>query len=324
MCQILWRIILFTGIITNVQADVSQNNKVSEGVCSNGTGTWLVSEVCLTSGYQPNEAPNEAKIYSIFRTPKITEVNEKKKTLSFILRQSRLWEDSRIITAFSKMNLINGGLDVTLEDPPGTLNLPIWYPFLHIKDLSKESRSLYNPYWTSQIRILASNPFHPNITLVNLTIDWRVSIICEFDYSNFPFDNQMCHFREETRKSNVEQVLFDTENTNHNIKKFKAVGFHITITFFGNNMTYHDGTNEVGFDVHIRRLIQPYLLQFYLPCFAIVVVSQISFIIPLTEIPGRIVLIVTQFLTLTNIFIYQMVRSIVKLSITLYSFTSGG
>ena len=40
---------------------------------------------------------------------------------------------------------------------------------------------------------------------------------------------------------------------------------------------------------------------------AIVVVSFISFLVPLTAIPGRIALVVTQFLTLTNMFIHQMV-----------------
>ena len=41
---------------------------------------------------------------------------------------------------------------------------------------------------------------------------------------------------------------------------------------------------------------------------AIVVVAQISFIIPMSAIPGRVALVVTQFLTLTNIFIHEMVR----------------
>ena len=40
---------------------------------------------------------------------------------------------------------------------------------------------------------------------------------------------------------------------------------------------------------------------------AIVVVSIMGFIIPASAIPGRVALLVTQFLTLINLFIYQMV-----------------
>ena len=76
---------------------------------------------------------------------------------------------------------------------------------------------------------------------------------------------------------------------------------------------FKNGTCKCGFDVTLARMIQPYLFQYYFPSIAIVVVSQISFIIPLSAIPGRIGLIVTQFLTLTNIFIHQMVSEYKKL-----------
>lgn len=67
--------------------------------------------------------------------------------------------------------------------------------------------------------------------------------------------------------------------------------------------------NDYGFDIELRRLVQPYIFQYYFPSAAIVAVSHISFIIPLNSIPGRVGLVVTQFLTLTNIFIYQMSSS---------------
>ena len=59
----------------------------------------------------------------------------------------------------------------------------------------------------------------------------------------------------------------------------------------------------------MKRIQQPYLLKYYLPCIAIVTVTQISFYIPPDAIPGRIALLVTQFLTLTNLFISEQVIS---------------
>ena len=64
---------------------------------------------------------------------------------------------------------------------------------------------------------------------------------------------------------------------------------------------------EVGFNITMKRVQQPYLLKYYLPCVAIVVVTQISFYIPPDAIPGRVALLVTQFLTLTTLFISEQV-----------------
>ena len=86
----------------------------------------------------------------------------------------------------------------------------------------------------------------------------------------------------------------------HSSKRYEAAGFDVSI-HFGNL------SNGIGFDMDIRRLILPYVFEYYLPSIAIVLVSFISFIVPLSSLPGRIGLIVTQFLTLTNIFIHQMV-----------------
>ena len=65
--------------------------------------------------------------------------------------------------------------------------------------------------------------------------------------------------------------------------------------------------NRVGMEITMQRLTTSFFLKYYIPCVAIVLVSEIGFIIPLTAIPGRVALLVTQFLTLTNIFINSMV-----------------
>ena len=49
--------------------------------------------------------------------------------------------------------------------------------------------------------------------------------------------------------------------------------------------------------------------MYYIPSILIVLVSEIGFVVPVTAIPGRIGLLVTQFLTLINLFIHQMSES---------------
>ena len=79
-------------------------------------------------------------------------------------------------------------------------------------------------------------------------------------------------------------------------------GFDIITLFIDD-----DSDNDIEIHLFMKRRVTPFFFKYFVPCMAIVAVSQISFIIPPNAIPGRIGLIVTQFLTLTNIFIYQMV-----------------
>ena len=80
--------------------------------------------------------------------------------------------------------------------------------------------------------------------------------------------------------------------------------FNVTIEFY-------DGTLEdsfiVGMNIRIARLSSSYMMEYYLPCIGIILLSEIGFVVPVTAIPGRIGLLVTQFLTLMNLFIHQMV-----------------
>ena len=64
---------------------------------------------------------------------------------------------------------------------------------------------------------------------------------------------------------------------------------------------------DVRVHIHLQRQWSKYVYQYYIPCITIVIATSFSFIIPLSAIPGRVALVVTQFLTLTNIFINQMV-----------------
>ena len=67
---------------------------------------------------------------------------------------------------------------------------------------------------------------------------------------------------------------------------------------------------KIGLDIKITRLLKPYVLKYYIPCIAIVIMSQLSFIIPLESLPARVGLVVTQFLTLISLFIQQMVNKL--------------
>ena len=63
------------------------------------------------------------------------------------------------------------------------------------------------------------------------------------------------------------------------------------------------GKNQIGIKIEMNRMLSSFMLEYYMPCIAIVLVSQLSYVIPVTAIPGRVALLVTLFLTLVSLFI---------------------
>ena len=66
----------------------------------------------------------------------------------------------------------------------------------------------------------------------------------------------------------------------------------------------------IGFTISMRRKVWNYPITYYIPCALIVMLTQTSFIVPISAIPGRMAFLVTEFLTLTNIFIHQQVNTL--------------
>ena len=121
-------------------------------------------------------------------------------------------------------------------------------------------------------------------------------------------DDQKCLFRFGSQANDVRFVLYDSSQKFHRNSSYEAIEYEVNILYPDFTSNGEEAENAfVGFDIKMDRILSPFLFKYYLPSFAIVTASSISFIIPLTAIPGRVAFMVTQFLTLTNLFIYQMV-----------------
>ena len=153
--------------------------------------------------------------------------------------------------------------------------------------------------------------FDPNATLIRAYMQWHATVSCNFDFSNYPLDDQNCNFR---------MVLYDVNVTFYDHlfmdngfpaqKDIEMQGFKITKTLAGSVYIELDSFlpySVFGIEFKIKRIIKPYVMQYYAPCLTIVMVSFLSFVVPISATPGRIGLVVTQFLTLTTIFIHQKV-----------------
>ena len=267
----------------------------------------------VESDYQANQPPdgNVTTVYTTIYHRKFIEVKEEAKVITLDIKYVQLWEDSRIGTAFSPVDKKNGRLTIPWWEIEKRL---IWIPDVHVRDLLKVKGPSEDGMQNivTNLAILTSNPFHENVTLVRATMEAKFTIFCPFSYRNYPMDTQNCKFRIGAKLSrNFQLRLYDPGQKYHNYYKIvDHLGFDISKEFVAARSRKKNGRIYIGFDVTMNRIPRPFIYQYYLPSMAIVLVSQLSFIVPLSAIPGRIALVVTQFLALTNIYIQQMVGHI--------------
>ena len=286
----------------------------------------LVRDVCLSPHYESNKMPinpeGKTPIDITLFSAIVTEVNERRNSLTIKLVQFFKWYDSRIKLSNDATTDNLGRFWLPREKIKHiwhpdrdmyTENLEEWktvhenaiygklailsYPVLNDTKISKEERAT-----KLKGKDPTSRPISVKDTKLGALKTWRAKLRCVFDFSSFPFDTNRCTF---LQFGNDGSVLSLAAAENRIEWSHEIDGFKIEIGNVGQL-----GKNSAGFNIAIKRMIEPYLYQYYLPCIAIVAVSQISFLIPLNAIPGRVALVVTQFLTLTNIFMHQIVSKI--------------
>ena len=310
--------------VASVSGNKRANNKVKQMIEDAGctfvdSRQLLVRNVCLKPNYQSNELPTNDGFEKTFvdiylHEAKVLDIDEMKDKITIKLSQLMEWSEPRIRANFSAISKEVAQIKLSSKNIKS-----LWYPDLdmYTKDL-EDWKSLYHPLLYQEV-VVTKDPFlnqrhnkkNNNVISIHAWKDWVATIYCHFDFSSFPLDTQHCRFRQMGTSESVQPLLYpslDIENWH-----YKSGGFEVKIdpveAFKGKDIISQPNKtiDEIGFNVTLQRIVHPYLYQYYFPCFAIVIVSQISFIIPISAIPGRVALVVTQFLTLTNIFIHLMV-----------------
>ena len=285
--------------VQNPKTNTIQND-IEERDQRNRRCNELVAGVCLPNEYptdsknlSPNFDANETTVYMYFRKYFVIGVDESKNEIQIDISQDIRWSDSRVNTTRLSKN-------TSVIIPPQRVKR-IWHPSpndILIYD-EQQSRSAHGPNDFKKVIVEKSK----DAAWFNATADRRVTLFCKFNLSSFPFDEQTCRFRQYLNMEDM-RLLYTDEQPYRTA--YTSGGFNVKIDSVGN--FDYDGMNVVGFNIILRRLVAKYLWKYYIPCFSIVIVSQISFIIPLSSIPGRVCLVATNFLTLISIFMEQMVR----------------
>ena len=287
-------------------------NKTFDWVAS---GKLLEKGACLEDGYRYWVVPQKGVtiVYSTIQKPFLRTIGHREQLVSIDYVLTLTWIDKRIKTNFSLESGINEtGMALRIS----TLK-KIWAPELYIFHRSSfldpygtrstVSLKLYSLQKFNELRKTNIKEMHANkeSTVVEYKSEYRSRIYCTFDYSLYPMDRHLCTLRLGSRSSSSTLMLQKNE-LDENLPVYSAAGFDLVSTLFDENI--NNGSNTIGVKMEMTRRLNPFLLKYYAPAIAVVIVSEISFLIPVAAIPGRIGLLVTLFLTLTNLFIHNMVR----------------
>ena len=152
-------------------------------------------------------------------------------------------------------------------------------------------------------------------TLIEYYVEAEVTIYCNFNLYLYPMDEQDCEFKigSANHGRNIQFQLVESLWKNmYDTHFYHAKDFYVEVSYqesqndyLGND--FFSDLKEVGFKLKLKRCLLSYVFKYYMPCAAIVFISQISFLIPPEQVPARIALLVTTFLILINIFIGQQV-----------------
>ena len=263
-------------------------------------GLLLEDGVCVGDGYTKHVLPESAKRYiaTTIEYQKLRNVDAMKETVSVDLALTMRWSDPDIKVQFSNEDLANGGI---ILGPEATYK--IWSPDIHI-----ENRTYFK--FDEEWKSLRSSKILTTGKEVELRYEMKFTVYCKFDHFRYPMDEQACPITIGSASKSAIFVLYPPPNglegSYHVENTYQADNFDVSVKFYDENMD--NGRNTIGMRLKLGRLQHSYIFMYYIPCTTIVLVSLIGFMVPLTAIPGRVCLLVTQFLTLINLLIYQMVK----------------
>ena len=271
-------------------------------------GILLANGACVSDKTQKHLVPDpgKTKVVCSFEHVKVRHVDSRRQTMLVDLTLRMKWWDPNI-----KYKVFDSGIEKKEIILSPTAIEKIWTPDLGIKNLTALK---FKDEWISLItsKILLSDESntkkHSNTPQNNVEVTYEVkaSVYCDFDHSKYPMDTQVCNLTLGSSSFGAIFALSNNNNIDPGNATYIASNFLVSTKFF-DDLRHNFGNNTIGISFTLTHSTVPYFVKYYIPCNAIVIISMMGFTIPLSAIPGRVALLVTQFLTMTNLFIYEMV-----------------
>ena len=274
------------------------------------------SQACLPKEYSKYELPNPSGVNPIkveLLIQEVLRINDKDYSITFSCYYNIYWPDRRIrlshnfgeemLTDAQKKNPnfnLTNSPDVTVP-----MNLEM------IKDLWLPNILIYNLKTFKVMDVLSKLAglwISADYTVLYSTAT-HITFICPMHFDKFPLDTQSCKFQVGSYSYDDSQMTFTTLRAGYDGKVENSIALDYAIEIRNlspqDSILLFDGLGNfslAGFELVLNRYVSTYIITYYLPSGLFVIVSWISFLIPMDVIPGRMALLVTLFLVLVNIF----------------------
>ena len=258
--------------------------------------------ICTPRGYQSNVLPSRnLTIYVALERQNIHSVNDRANSYSMHIEIALYWVDPRIQSSFSDV-----------KDPKAYIPLSsttlgkIWTPDIHVFNLTD-----YKSFKDSQHVTSANSVPHKVVntqggTLIEYKLEFRASVYCEFDFSNYPYDKSICKFIFGSKYTNINYIFISQKFTGtHSITGAHDCSLTMTNVSLPNSKTFK---NSVGIEIKIARINRPFIYRTILPCISFVFISSLTMTLPISASHPRIGISVTVLLMTVNLYLSQMVK----------------
>jgi len=268
--------------------------------------TGISKSICLPDNYSKFELPYTEQTNHIGISIDIDEVlriNDGTYSITFSTYFNVEWNERRLNV------MPDFGASLRKDNSTEPVMVPMNLEF--IKDLWVPNIFIYNLKTYKVIDVLSK--------LAGLWIDTdknvlysqatHITFICPMRFDKFPLDTQTCKFSVGSYSYDSSKLLFMTNTYGYSSKESNSIALDYDIKI--GPLKPQDAVLDygalgnfslAGFEMVLTRYVSTYIITYYLPSGLFVIVSWISFLIPMDVIPGRMALLVTLFLVLVNIF----------------------
>ena len=299
-------LVSFTGLApANEESTTCLNdNNSNDHTCKdNQTFTW-----CLPKGYSKEDDPFRYTFLTNISLPwsydfkfvikEVSNVNDKAQSISVSMYFGVSWFEPRL-----HINESAKDWEETKMGPPDEVNVSpetlkyLWYPELEIYGL--ENFNLHRVLKEmSGVRIIKNKTIHYELRVV-------ITTSCQMSFDNYPLDHHICPFQigsyYGTNKTVTCSSFFSFDD-----QKQRSLQHYIEIKPLSKEFRTVELPSGLyaacGFEIELTRMRMQTIIQVYLPSTMFVMVSWVSFLIKPEIVPGRMALLITLFLVLTNIF----------------------
>lgn len=230
----------------------------------------------------------------IIKMKQITGVNDADGTIEMLLEIAATWNDSRVLNSS----------DHCYYQIKTSEAEKIWKPAFYVVNSKTVDRMASH--------ILPNSV--ADMTVINGQLhgiwDLTLELLCDFKLANYPFDIQKCNFFMTSKNLDIELLqlkYLQSFQKDFMFNRSLQRKLQYTIEFQDleedDKVIVWEGLNHsvIGFEIILRRKFTPYMFNIYLPSTGLVLISMFSFLISPDVVPGRMALLITIFLVLTNI-----------------------